>query len=54
MKDDGVPFKEKMAELTKTRYGQMEGSERLGAVIKENLRGLGYGEYASGSSLFHV
>ena len=44
IEDDGIPFEEKMAELTQTLYEQMDESERLDAVIKENLAGLGYGE----------
>ncbi|MGA1475769.1 MAG: type I restriction-modification system subunit M, partial [Prochlorothrix sp.] len=43
LEDDGVPFEEKMAELTETLYRQMAESERLDAVIRENLAGLGYG-----------
>ena len=43
LEDDGVPFEQKMAELTQTLYRQMEESEKLDAVIKENLAGLGYG-----------
>lgn len=44
LEDDGVPFEEKMAELTQTLYGQMAEAERLDGVIKENLEGLGYGK----------
>jgi len=43
IEDDGVPFEEKMLELTQTLYRQMEESEKLDAVIRENLEGLGYG-----------
>ncbi|MCG7929953.1 MAG: type I restriction-modification system subunit M [Candidatus Thiodiazotropha lotti] len=43
VEDDGVPFEQKMAELTQTLYRQMEESEKLDAVIRENLAGLGYG-----------
>ena len=42
--DDGIPFEEKMTELTRTLYRQMEESGKLDAMIKENLAGLGYGE----------
>ena len=42
--DDGIPFEEKMADLTTTLYRQMEESEKLDATISENLEGLGYGE----------
>ncbi len=43
IEDDGVPFEEKMADLTQTLYRQMEESEKLDAVIRENLEALGYG-----------
>lgn len=43
LEDDGVVFEEKMTELTQTLFRQMEASEKLDAVIKENLAGLGYG-----------
>ncbi len=43
IEDDGVPFELKMAELTQTLYGQMEEADKLDAVIKDNLAGLGYG-----------
>ncbi|MDA0267746.1 MAG: hypothetical protein O3A14_12495 [Cyanobacteria bacterium] len=35
---------DKRLELTQTLYGQMAESERLDAVIRENLEGLGYGK----------
>ncbi|MDQ2077789.1 class I SAM-dependent DNA methyltransferase [Marinimicrobium sp. ABcell2] len=41
--NDGIPFETKMAELTKTLYQQMEESQKLDAVIRENLEVLGYG-----------
>lgn len=44
IEDDGIPFEEKMAELSKTLYGQMEESEKLDAVIRENLARFGYGD----------
>ena len=44
IEDDGIPFEEKMTELTRTLYRQMEESGKLDAMIKENLAGLGYGE----------
>ncbi|MET0044062.1 MAG: class I SAM-dependent DNA methyltransferase [Candidatus Thiodiazotropha sp. 6PLUC3] len=44
LEDDGIPFEEKMTELTRTLYRQMGESEKLDKVIKENLAGLGYGE----------
>ncbi|TVM14535.1 SAM-dependent DNA methyltransferase [Oceanidesulfovibrio indonesiensis] len=43
VEDDGVPFEEKMAELTSTLYAQMEEGRELDAKIKMNLEGLGYG-----------
>ena len=42
IEDDGIPFEEKMAELTKTLYRQMEESEKLDVVIRGNLELLGY------------
>ena len=41
--DDGVPFEEKMAELTATLYEQFEEAHRLEAEIRKNLEVLGYG-----------
>jgi type I restriction enzyme M protein len=43
LEDDGIPFEEKMIELTQTLYRQMGESEKLDAAIKDNLAGLGYG-----------
>ena len=43
IEDDGIPFEEKMSELTQTLYQQMAESERLDAVIRGNLEALGYG-----------
>lgn len=42
VEDDGVPFKEKMDELTVTLGEQFKESARLEKTIKENLAGLGY------------
>ena len=42
--DDGIPFEEKMAELSATLYEQMRESTELDAVIRKNLEILGYGE----------
>lgn len=42
--DDGIPFEEKMAELSDTLYEQMRESIELDAVIRKNLEILGYGE----------
>lgn len=42
--EDGVPFEEKMAELTEKLYKQMKESKKLDDIIKANLEELGYGE----------
>jgi len=44
IEDDGIPFEEKMTDLTQTLYRQMEESGKLDAVIRKSLEGLGYGE----------
>ena len=44
LEDDGIPFETKMTELSDTLYGQMKESAELDAVIRQNLKGLGYGE----------
>ena len=44
IEDDGIPFEEKMADLTTTLYRQIDESEKLDAVIRKILGGLGYGE----------
>ena len=44
IEDDGVPFEEKMAELSATLYEQFAEADRLEAFIKRNLEVLGYGE----------
>ena len=44
LEEDGVPFEEKMRELSATLYAQMEESAKLDADIKKNLEQLGYGE----------
>jgi hypothetical protein len=43
VEDDDEAFEEKMLHLTKKLEQQFEDSARLEAIIKENLRGLGYG-----------
>ncbi|MBC8288576.1 MAG: N-6 DNA methylase, partial [Nitrospinae bacterium] len=43
IEDDGIPFEQKMTELSQTLYGQMAESEKLDEVIKKNLEVLGYG-----------
>ncbi|MBF0621733.1 MAG: SAM-dependent DNA methyltransferase [Magnetococcales bacterium] len=44
IEDDGIPFEEKMADLTKTLFKQMAESEKLDQVIKKNLAALGFGD----------
>jgi type I restriction enzyme M protein len=44
IEDDGIPFEEKMAELSAKLYEQFTEADRLEAVIKKNLEVLGYGE----------
>jgi type I restriction enzyme M protein len=40
--DDGIPFEEKMKELTAQLKEQMEEGKKLDEGIKKNLEGLGY------------
>ncbi|RME65241.1 MAG: SAM-dependent methyltransferase, partial [Caldilineae bacterium] len=42
--DDGIPFEEKMAELTAQLFEQFGESRRLENEIRKNLKVLGYGE----------
>ncbi|HOY26412.1 MAG TPA: class I SAM-dependent DNA methyltransferase [Mesotoga sp.] len=44
IEDDGIPFEEKMAELSATLYEQFAEAARLEAAIKRNLEVLGYGQ----------
>jgi type I restriction enzyme M protein len=44
VEDDGIPFEEKMAELSAKLYEQFEEAERLEVQIKHNLEVLGYGK----------
>jgi type I restriction enzyme M protein len=44
IEDDGIPFEEKMAELSATLYKQMREGAELNAVIRRNLEVLGYGD----------
>ena len=44
VEDDGIPFEEKMAELSAKLYEQFEEADRLEEIIKRNLEILGYGE----------
>ena len=41
--DDGIPFEEKMAELSSKLYEQFVEADRLKATIMKNLEVLGYG-----------
>ena len=41
--DDGIPFEEKMKELTVQLKEQMEEGKKLDEEIKKNLEGIGYG-----------
>ncbi len=40
--DDGIPFEEKMAELTKKLKEQIEEEKRLNEKIKESLKSIGF------------
>ncbi len=44
VEDDGIPFEEKMTDLSQTLYKQMKESAELDEVIRKNLEVLGYGE----------
>ncbi|MDO6513588.1 class I SAM-dependent DNA methyltransferase [Neptuniibacter sp. 2_MG-2023] len=44
IEDDGIPFEDKMRELSQTLYRQMKEAEALDKTIRQNLEGLGYGE----------
>lgn len=44
IEDDGIPFEEKMSELSATLYEQMRESVKLDSVIRKNLEHLGFGE----------
>ncbi len=44
VEDDGVPFEQKMAELTAKLYRQFDEAHKLEAEIKKNLKVLGYEE----------
>ena len=43
VEDDGVPFEEKMSELSAELYEQFAMSDQLEAAIRKNLEALGYG-----------
>lgn len=42
--DDGIPFEDKMRELSQTLFQQMKQAETLDHAIRQNLEALGYGE----------
>jgi type I restriction enzyme M protein len=44
IEDDGIPFEEKMSELSAKLYEQFEEAERLEETIRRNLEVLGYGK----------
>lgn len=44
VKDDGIPFEEKMAELSATLYEQFAEAKELDKVIRKNLAVLGFGK----------
>ena len=44
LEDDGIPFEEKMTELSATLYKQMREGTELNVVIRKNLEILGFGE----------
>ncbi len=44
VEDDGIPFEEKMAELSATLYKQFVKADELEAMIRKNLEALDYGE----------
>ncbi|MCA6062863.1 type I restriction-modification system subunit M [Thalassolituus marinus] len=44
IEDEGELFEEKMQQLTQTLFQQMAEAQQLDTVIKQNLKGLGYGE----------
>jgi type I restriction enzyme M protein len=44
IEDDGIPFEDKMRDLSQTLYGQMKEAQALDNTIRQNLEVLGYGE----------
>ncbi|MBW1800421.1 MAG: N-6 DNA methylase, partial [Deltaproteobacteria bacterium] len=44
VEDDGIPFEEKMSELSAKLYEQFEKADQLETTIKRNLELLGYGK----------
>jgi len=48
IEDDGIPFEDKMKNLSQTLYQQMQDAQDLDAAIKKNLAVLGYKEQGYG------
>jgi type I restriction enzyme M protein len=48
IEDDGIPFEDKMRDLSQTLYQQMQDAQALDAAIKKNLAVLGYKEQGYG------
>lgn len=44
LEDDGIPFEQKMTELSQTLFSQMAQAQELDEQIRQNLKELGYGE----------
>jgi type I restriction enzyme M protein len=44
IEDDGIPFEDKMTDLSNTLYQQMRDSVKLDEAIRKNLATLGFGE----------
>jgi len=44
LEDDGIPFEEKMADLSADLYEQMREGDKLDDVIRKSLEVMGYGE----------
>jgi len=44
IEDDGIPFEEKMSELSATLYKQFAQADELEITIKKNLKNLGFGK----------
>jgi len=44
IEDDGIPFEEKMADLSIMLYEQFAEADQLETTIRKNLENLGYGK----------
>ena len=42
IEDDGIPFEERLTQLSTKLHEQLSQADRLGTIIKKNLEGLGY------------